>query len=77
MRTPNTQQTAKWTTTVTLCSPADGFTTPAQQVKPQGLLTQGSPFAPRGQGQAVSPWTDRHETYSSDDEGVSFAQRLT
>lgn len=58
-------------------APADKFTTPVQQLQPQGLLTQGSPITPRGQGQAISPWTDRHESYSSDDEGVSFAQCVT
>ncbi|DBA84744.1 TPA: hypothetical protein ACH3X1_005990 [Trebouxia sp. C0004] len=49
---------------------ADSFTTPVQQVQPQGLLTQGNPSTSWGQGQAISPWTDRHESYSSDDEGV-------
>ncbi|KAL0047363.1 hypothetical protein WJX82_001495 [Trebouxia sp. C0006] len=44
-------------------STADSFTTPVQQVQPQWLLTQSSPFTPRGQGQAISP--------CSDDEGVS------
>ena len=56
-----------------MAAPADNFIT---LVQPQGLLTQGSPFTPRGQGQAVSPWTDRHGSYSSEDEGVSFAQRV-
>ena len=60
-----------------VAAPADNSTTPVQQVQPQGLLTQGSPFTPRGHGQAISPWTDRHESYSSDDEGVSFAQCMT
>ena len=60
-----------------MAAPADKFTTPVQQAQPQGLLTQGSPFTPRGQGQAISPWTDRHESYSSNDEGVSFAQCMT
>ncbi len=59
-----------------VAAPADSFTTPVQQVQPQGLLTQSSPFTPRGQGQAISPWTDRQESYSSDDEGVSFARCL-
>ncbi|DBA74763.1 TPA: hypothetical protein ACH3X2_009288 [Trebouxia sp. C0005] len=58
-----------------MAAPADNSTTPVQQVQPQGLLTQGSLFTPRAQGQAISPWTDRHESYSSDDEGVSTPPR--